>query len=166
MTLPDHRRSYELSRSNAAAVDEEQGRTGDLDVSGRLTIRHPGGGTATIDAQFIDRVLYIQQGAATKLVRIRVTGGDHPLPDPPQMRAGSKRVDSLGDGGGILAESALKLVRSAVVENGGADHGGGIEAFGGPVTLVDSRISRNKTEEGVGEGWTPLGSPSGSCAAQ
>ena len=114
---------------------------------------------ATINARHIDRVLDIQQGAATKLVRIKVTGGDHPLPDPPQMRASPKRVDSLGDGGGILAESALKLVRSAVVGNGGADHGGGIEAFGGPVTLVDSRISRNKTEEGVGAGVDTFGVP-------
>ena len=57
-------------------------------------------------------------------------------------------------GGGILAAAALKLVHSAVVGNGGAYYGGGIEAFGGRLTLLGSRVSRNETTAGVGAGST------------
>ncbi len=126
---------------------------GDLDVADPVTIRHPGGGMATIDAGGIDRVLDVLPGAATKLVRIELTGGDHVLLDPPTAHARLRRRGPVeaGDGGGIFALAPVELVRSAIVANGGADGGGGIET-GGRLTLIRSRVSDNETVQGVGGG--------------
>ena len=125
-----------------------------------MTIRHPDGGMATIDARGVDRVLDVLPGGGTKLVRIKLTGGDHVLNDPPLARARAQRQGPVeaGDGGGIFALARVKLVRSAIVANGGADSGGGIES-GGKLTLVRSRVSRNKTVQGVGAGVDAFGEP-------
>jgi hypothetical protein len=150
VVLPKRRPHYVLARPNAAPVDDDQDLTGDLDTTGPVTIRHPGRGVATIDANGIDRVLDVQPGAATKLVRIKVTGGDHPFEDAPKQGAG-KGPGSVGDGGGISSLAPLKLVRSAVVGNV-ADGAGGIESGDATLTLVRSQVSHNRTVSGVSGG--------------
>jgi CSLREA domain-containing protein len=152
VVLPDRHPRYRLSRPNVTVADEDFNTRGDLDVTSPLTIRHGGPGMATIDAQGIDRVLDVQTGAATKLVRIKLTGGDHVLTDPAGKRATPSRRGPLeaGDGGGVFALAPLTLVSSAVVANGGVDGGGGIEAE--RLTLIRTRVSRNKTLTGTSGG--------------
>lgn len=156
VVLPGRAR-YDLSRPNAMPfVDEDASREGDLDVTGRLVLRHPGRGRATIDANAIDRVLEVKAPAVVK--RITLTGGDNVSEDAP--RAG-RRTTVEGSGGGIESHSVVKLVRSAVVANTGAERGGGISAepdFTEPdpapvaVRLVRSVVARNRTTNGTGGG--------------
>ena len=122
--LPQGR--YELTRS--APGFEDANLHGDLDVTaGPLTIAHPGGGRATIDANGNDRVLHVQSAAPTTLIGIGVTGG---------------AVTS--DGGGIRSDSSLTLVRSRVSGNVG-DDGGGIDVdFGAGLLLRQSAVAGNQ----------------------
>jgi hypothetical protein len=158
--LPDSHAEYRLSRPNTTGSDEDQNKRGDLDVLDQVTIRHPGGGMATIDARGVDRVLDVLPGGGTKLVRIKLTGGNNVLNDPPVAHAQARRQGPVeaGDGGGIFALAGVKLVRSAIVANRGADGGGGIES-GGRLTLIRSLVSRNKTVQGVGGGVDAFGKP-------
>src|SRR5205085_1876950 len=53
--------------------------------------------------------------------------------------------DSYYDGGGIDADDEVDLtvVRSTIDGNTTGAHGGGIESFGGTLTVVDSTIAEN-----------------------
>ncbi len=137
VVLAGRRPRYELSRHNTGRADEDGNARGDLDVANPITIRHGPGGRAIIDAHGIDRVLDVLPGAATKLARIRLTGGD-------VGRNGS------ASGGGVAARAPLRLVRSAVRGNR-ADSGGGIFAAA-PLTLVRTRVRGNHAKAGVGGG--------------
>jgi CSLREA domain-containing protein len=140
---------YKLSRSNPVGTVEDAALRGDLDVTDPLKLTHPGRGLATIDANGIDRALQVHPGARTRLARIRVTGGDHQetAAPPPPRTAALRCACGAPSGGGILAESRLTLVRSAVTGNRGAYRGGGIEASDG-LTAIRSRISGN-----VADSW-------------
>lgn len=157
VVLPDRRPAYELSRENEVPlVGEDTSRRGDLDVTGPLTLRHPGRGRATIDAQGIDRVLHVLPGGAATLVAVKLTGGGNVGAAPP--RPARRRIE-FGDGGGILAEGPVKLVRSAIVGNRQADHGGGIESYSAPVTVIRSVVARNRTDDSVGAGIDAFDAP-------
>jgi CSLREA domain-containing protein len=150
IVLADRSPRYELAQPNQPPLaGENEGLRGDLDIGDPLTVRHPGKGLATIDANGTDRVLQVLPGATTKLVRIKLTGGDNVALIPPRLPAA--RTSLSGEGGGILAEGPLRLVRSSVVGNTGASSGGGIDAYT-DLTLLRSRVSRNRTIESVGGG--------------
>ena len=84
IVLPSRKR-YELA---LASTGEDRAANGDLDVtSGPLAIVHPGRGTATIDANKLDRVFDIAKAAVT-LERLKLVGGY------------SNKTDGDGDGGG------------------------------------------------------------------
>ena len=155
VTLPDRGR-YDLERPNSLpGIDEEEALRGDLDVTERLALRHPGKGKATIDANGVDRVLEVI--APTSITRIKLTGGSNPSHAAP--RGGSPlRTGLQGFGAGIESNAALTLRRSVVAGNRNAAHGGGIEVFleaGGaasaPLRLIRSRVARNHTV-GLGGG--------------
>ena len=154
VTLPDRKPRYELRRENSVPmVDEDGSLRGDLDVTGKLVLRHPGRGKATIDANGIDRVLDVR--AATTVSGVKLTGGDQANEDP--LRT-AHRGGFPGDGGGIIMHAPLTLVRSAVVGNGGVRYGGGIESYplvkGNVIDLElrRSKIAGNETTNGVGGG--------------
>ena len=162
VVLPDRRTRYELARANEAPLlDEDASEVGDLDITGGLTLRHPGRGMATIDANAVDRVIEVQ--APTLLKRVRVTGGGNVSQDPPRA---AHRTSTVGSGGGIESHGPLTLKRSAVVRNLGAATGGGInvepsfEPGAGPASLrlVRSTIARNRAIEGTGGGIQGFGS--------
>ena len=153
--VPDRAR-YGLSRPNSTPLaDEDASREGDLDVTGPLTIRHPGRGKATVDGNAIDRVFEIQ--APTVIQRLKITDGGNVSEELP--RAG-RRTSFNGSGGGIESHSRVTLVRSAVVANTGAERGGGInvepsfEPGAGPASLrlVRSTVARNRSTDGTGGG--------------
>jgi hypothetical protein len=157
--LPDRKRPYDLGRSNLPAlVDEDASERGDLDLRGRLRLRHPGKGMATIDGNTVDRVMEVKGTAI--LERIRITGGGNVSQDP-APRVGGARTTIAGSGGGIEVHGKLTLSRSAVVRNTGAATGGGINAepdFTMPdpprpsVRLIRSTVARNRTIQGTGGG--------------
>jgi CSLREA domain-containing protein len=143
---------YELTLPGVA---EQEGLTGDLDVTGRLTLEVPKPGRATIDANGIDRVIDVSK--ATTISRLVLTGGD--VGKEPQ-----------GNGGGIEANAPTRVVSSTITQNVGAgadldgggtvlrstvsdNLGGGIMALNGPLVLRSSTVEGNR-------GGVP-GSPSG-----
>jgi CSLREA domain-containing protein len=159
VVLPGPGAHYDLSRPNQTALSDNLNDSGDLDVADPVTISHPGKGMATIDANGIDRPLEVLEGAATKLVKIRLTGGDNVLQDPAKTGKRRRGPLSSGYGGGIQSVSALKVVRSAVVDNHGAQGGGGIEVGGVPFTLKRSTVSGNSTNSSIGGGLYVYNAP-------
>ncbi len=138
---------------------------GDLDVSDDLVIR--GGGYA-LDANGVDRIFDVRTTDATLSIRnlqmrngravdtasggaIRIQGGALDLRD-------SAIYDSVvsGDGasGGAVFNDAgtFKAVRTMLVRNTAARAGGAVEANGGDTKIIDSRMTRNNTGAGPGNG--------------
>jgi hypothetical protein len=134
VVLPNFKRPYKLSITNAAPSGEDGSQTGDLDVTNDpLRIIHRGRGRATIDADGIDRVL--QAFAPLVLSKIRVTGGATPATE-------------YAPGGGIDASANLKVLDSVVSGNlsRGGSGGGGIFSEGSAnVTVVHSILRGNRT---------------------
>jgi hypothetical protein len=162
IVLPSRKR-YELA---LASTGEDQAANGDLDVtSGPLAIVHPGRGTATIDANKVDRAFDIAKAAVT-LDKLKIVGGY------------SNKTDGDGDGGAILVgKGSLTVVRSGITRNrapwvGGSGGGiegspdgrmliqrsaisgnkaaqaGGVMVFGPPVRIVDSTVAGNLASAG------------------
>lgn len=135
IVLPSRKR-YELT---IVSTGEDKAANGDLDIrSGPLTIVHPGKGTATIDANKIDRVFDIGK-AKTTLEKLTIRGGF------------THKTDGDGDGGGILTgdfgNAPLTILRSRIIDNrapwAGA-HGGGIDSDNSSlVKVIDSDVSGN-----------------------
>jgi hypothetical protein len=57
-------------------ADEDNGFTGDLDVTDSAILKHAGGGVSTIDGNGIDRVLETHVGVTLELSGMTITGGD------------------------------------------------------------------------------------------
>lgn len=100
------------------------GSGGELDITDDLIITVDGGGTATIDANGLDRVFKIN-GATVTMSNLVITGGDK------------------NDGGGIKIETDGHLTLNRVVVTGNmADEGAGIFNKG-ELYLTDVTISNN-----------------------
>jgi len=129
--LPSRKKPYRLTRAGAG---EDVGETGDLDINNHpLAIVHRGKGRATIDGGGLDRVLHIQAGAATGLIKIAITNGA-----------------TISDGGGILTDASLLLRRSVVARNAG-DDGGGIDLdVDADLTMQRSALRGNTGDGGGG----------------
>jgi CSLREA domain-containing protein len=117
-----------------AGAGEQLDATGDLDVTAPLTIEHRGDGTATVNAQSLDRVFEVNApgGAAVTLSGLLIEGGSSP---------------SGTDGGGILNSAGVfSLSDSTVTANLSLRHGGGVETTSTGITnVVDSTISANSS---------------------
>ena len=115
-----------------AGAGEQLDATGDLDVTAPVTIVHQGDGTATVNAQSLDRVFEVNApgGAAVTISGLVIEGGSSP---------------STTDGGGILnSAGVLSLSDSTVTSNLSLRHGGGIETTSTGITnIVNSTISGN-----------------------
>jgi CSLREA domain-containing protein len=135
--LPSHG-TYNLFRDGAPDDDAFRG---DLDITtDPLRIFHAGAGRATIDANGIDRVFEIFVGAPTHLVKLKITGGDFPS-------SGS------GDGGGIRTSANLWLDHSLLNDNharGVNGNGGGLQALGGKLWILQSTIADNVAADSSG----------------
>jgi len=128
------RKPYRLGIPFDADAPDPSPLSGDLNVLGPLTVAHPGGGRATIDARRKDRVF--ENRARLKLRKL-------------VLRRGGRPEESAG--GAILALANLKLIRSKIVGST-ALSAGGIAAFDSAnLTLRRSRVARN-TAAGEGGG--------------
>jgi uncharacterized repeat protein (TIGR01451 family)/CSLREA domain-containing protein len=119
---------YTLSR---AGINENAAATGDLDITGPLTID---GSHATVDAAGIDRVFEVFVGADTTFKSLTITGGS-----------------SAGDGGGIEVvgqsgptSSPVVLDQVMLVGNHADEYGGGINTnYFRPLVVTKSTIASN-----------------------
>jgi hypothetical protein len=96
--------------------NEGAGATGDLDLTGDISIDCAGADATIIDGNRLDRVLEVHEGTKVTVRGVTIRGGD--------VTRGS------GDaGGGIVNFGDLKVVSSTLTDNSAAD-GGGIFNFG------------------------------------
>jgi len=110
-----------------AGSGEDGAITGDLDVTGALTIIGAGAGNTILDGNQADRLIEVRPGARLMISDVTLRNGN---PGP-------------AEGGGILvdATAALTLTRSAVTLNSAAA-GGGIASYG-RFAAEDSTIRGN-----------------------
>ena len=110
-----------------AGAGEDEAATGDLDITGPLTITGQGPDQTVIDANGIDRAFDIRPGAGTVVISgVTIMGGN-----------------VTGDGGGIYNYNAdLALVNTHLVSNT-ATNGGGLYVRWGSATLNGGRIVSN-----------------------
>ncbi len=116
---------------------------GQLELTSGVTILGAGSNLLTIDAQQSSRIFNIAAGSDDYVIALMtLTGG--------------RTVGVEGQGGAIRSDTSGQLdLRSAVlsmnVTTGGFSTGGAVSAWG-QVTLVDSRIIDNRTENSGGGG--------------
>ncbi|NJN84808.1 MAG: DUF11 domain-containing protein, partial [Caldilineaceae bacterium] len=126
--------NYILSLTGA---DEDANATGDLDITRNMALTGAGPQLTVIDADGIDRVFHIMNGARAALSDLTVTGG---------VRPGS---GDAGSGGGFyVPQSHLKLESVHVVTNTANWFGGGITMIDAPNSLEilgDSLLKNNQT---------------------
>ncbi len=114
--------------------NENDSRTGDLDLTSDLTIVGRGETQPVIDAAAIDRVLHMVKTDGTQIHLENLT-----------LRNGDARAGNGGAGGGLLIESdSLVTVNNSVISANFANAGGGIHAGRGAVlTLTSVRVQNN-----------------------
>ena len=118
-----------------AGAGENGNATGDLDITGAVTIRGAGAGLTIIDGQQLDRVFDVA-GTAPSSIKVVLE----------KMTIRNGLVT--GNGGGVENANADLVVRDATVSgNRASQRGGGISngtiLLTGNITLVRSTVSRN-----------------------
>jgi hypothetical protein len=161
VVLPGRR--YKLSRGGA---DEDEGLTGDLDVTGGpISIAHPGRGSAKIDGNELDRVLNVLDTSSPMTLQEIVVMGGAVAGDGAgiatesnlRLRSSSIKDNSgtgLGADGGAIdldEDGKLTMKRSALLGNSADGNGGAVNGSGAGMVLTSSRVSGNQAaEEGGG----------------
>ena len=113
-------------------IGENAAATGDLDVTGNLTINGAGAASTIVDGGGLDRAFDVHVGATVQLNAITIRGG----------HAAGSGTD--GAGGGIRNfAGTLILTNTIVVRNTAVLVGGGLATDSATVTLVGSTVSNN-----------------------
>lgn len=149
-------------------ISGEEDASGDLDVLGKLAIVGEGAASTTIDANGIDRVLTVLDGATATIEGVTITGGHAPdgaagTDAPNETLAGVNSDGGLGAhggaGGGVLNLGSLTLVGDVVKGNaagtggaGGSGGNGGNGALASPGGAGGSSIGGNGGSGGAGGG--------------
>ena len=118
-----------------AGTNEDDNLTGDFDIKDDLTIRPMGSSVVEIEADGIDRIFHVHDGANLTLERLRL-----------------RRGNTVGFGGAIftgLEASELTLRSTVVIDSQSTLFGGGI-SVAGPTLIVDSLVSGNQSAFGGG----------------
>jgi len=141
--------TYTLS---LAGMSENAAATGDLDITGSLTIIGEGHNSTMIDANGIDRVLHFVAGTSS-LRSLRLTGGDAQTTfgggiwlDGGSLTLNRVRItENLGNVAGIRVDSAttLSVSHSIIDSNAGAFAGGLSIDSSAEVVITNSLISSN-----------------------
>lgn len=139
-----------------AGTGENASATGDLDVTDAtgLTINTSGAGTATIDANDIDRILDVRPGATLTLNNITITDGSASTNGGGLYVDGSTtitdgaftaNVTTAGsDGGAIFVNSGtVSISGTTFTNNSSVDDGGAMYLIGGTTTITGSTFSGN-----------------------
>ena len=141
---------------------EDGGESGDLDVTGDLTIiGHPDG--TTIDAADLGRVFHVHPGATLTLVNIHITNGNENAGGSGvYVTSGALNLNGVtvsnchtehGDGGGIFADnSTLNINNSTISGNTNVLIGAGMSVNGGTTNITNSTITANHNLTGLAGG--------------
>ncbi|WP_172969347.1 choice-of-anchor Q domain-containing protein, partial [Microcystis aeruginosa] len=149
-------------------VNEDAGKTGDLDIKSRNNVLYIGafnGQKATIDASGLlnsDRVFHVLSGGALSLHNVVVTGGitsssgagisvnaTGVLDLYNTTVSGNKALGSSSNGGGIQNRGFVYLRQGSVVSNNiasgsSSQQGGGVYNSGGTLIAINSTINNNQ----------------------
>lgn len=153
-------------------VNEDGALSGDLDITGNLTLSGAGSGKTIIDAGGIDRVLHVDPacaGIAVNISGITIQNGQAPqVSDGDYDKAGGGGIHScgnllisdtvvgnnsapfLGTGGGILSKGLL-IAKRVTVNNNTSFRGGGIGNTG-TMSLLGSMVKGNAATGSIGSG--------------
>jgi parallel beta-helix repeat protein len=120
--------------------NEDAAATGDLDITGGLTITGAGAGVTIIDAAQLDRVFDIKAGATVTISGVTMTNG-------------------IADGGGALRNRGTLDVSSSTISHSLSQgpsftYGGGIDnEYGGVMHLSQCTLTENKAGNWGGGFW-------------
>jgi CSLREA domain-containing protein len=138
-------------------TDDDQSKSGDLDITDNLSIKGSGTKYTVIDGQASDRIFDIRgtstnvdiSGVTIQKGKVKDLGGgvqnfgslrlDDSLV---QFSKSDKPLSSEGGGGGIWSKGNLSLNRTTVSDNSATDYGGGIDSRGA-LTLTNAIVSNN-----------------------
>ena len=113
---------------------EDSATTGDLDITGNITIRGSGAATTTIDANGFDRILHVLSGATVTIQEVMITGGN----------------TTVSGGGGIRNDGGMLTITDSSIIGNAAPLGGGINSVLGDTIITSSTISGNTATVGAG----------------
>jgi CSLREA domain-containing protein len=139
ITLPAG--SYPLSLIGVIQEDEDDGATGDLDVSGELEINGAGAETTIIDGLNQSRVLEVDFAvpAAFAIRDVTIRGGLAPKFLPPDM------LDFLGGGMAVHGRVACTVERVTFRDNYSYYGGGGLSSGADLLTITGSTFDGNRS---------------------
>ena len=109
-------------------IGENAAATGDLDITGDLTINGAGAAFTIIDGDGLDRIFEIYPGAVVNIDGVMIRNGYPGI--------------GIGRGGGIINRGVMTLANSVVTGNTGTFSGGGIWNSG-TMTLTNTTVSGN-----------------------
>ncbi len=150
-----------------AGAGEDASATGDLDITGGLTINGAGAGTTIVDGGALDRVFHVIGAITVQMTAVTVrngsaigvalgaNGGGILSNDSGTLTLNSSTISgntAARYGGGIWNVGILTLNSSSVSGNTAASDGGGIYHGGGILTLNSSTVSGNSGAGGSGGG--------------
>ena len=144
-----------------AGSGETAGQTGDLNVTGNVSIQGAGSAATIIDGSGLDRVFDIL-GSGANVPVVSISGVTIQ-----NGRAPESTTYGLNNGGGIEVSDASLTVNLCVIQdnttgNGGyAGNGGGIDVQNGTLSITNSTITGNTTGTG-----TTLGGSGGGVAGE
>jgi len=147
-----------------AGAGEEAAATGDLDITGNLTITGAVGGETIVSGGGLDRVFDVLAPAVVTLSRLTIQSGNASTPDAPGggiRNAGALTLSTMairgntaaGDGGGMANRTggSAQLTNVTVTGNGAGARGGGIaNDTGGTLQLTSVTVSGNSALQGGG----------------
>lgn len=128
--------TYTLSR---VGTGEDENQAGDLDITESVNLAGAGASATILNANQIDRVLQVSGLITVRISNLALTGGQAPF------------ESSESRGGGLLVQnSTVDLYRVIVRNNQASTSGGGIDSFGGRVTIRHSTLRQNQALRGGG----------------
>lgn len=150
--------TYTLTREGAF---EEAASTGDLDITGELTIAGAGARATSVvggPAPFEDRIFDNQSGAKTSMSGLSIAGGNVGAYEGGGIRnQGDLTLDGMtvkdntaGSGGGIDSRNGDLTLDGVTVEGNTATttgFGGGVYSERGTLNITDSTVSSNSAKE-------------------
>lgn len=122
---------YTLSLRDAP---EDAAASGDLDITGQISILGDEASSTIVDAALIDRVFEVRPDASLDLKRVTVTGG---------------LSGTSSEGGGILSRGDLTVSNSTIAENN-AGYGGGLYVADGTSSITATLIADNRSSAWTG----------------
>ena len=129
-----------IYRLTLVGTDENQGRTGDLDISGDINISAVSNSRPIIDGNGLDRVFDIHSGTRSAAFGgLTIRNGD----------ATKSRFNSIGGGISVENTTAL-LISGCTITANRAQNGAGMVIRSGSLFIVGSRIRNNQSEVAPG----------------